>query len=229
MKRPSLALALMLLFVLTSVYARTAFPQSPSKASATVKAAPKPAAPPQALSQAESFEMLNTLNEAEKLVPESYMMPLTKHNGLKAEDCFGVRLRNGKRLAGESSGKSYGLSGSTYSPDGKEKNSFVMIGLLYAEFPFSINNHPLPPGPYMVQAHKDALELVGNAETGTRYDMNRGKDVPLSKEEKLALKLALPDELLAEKATEVPRFALDVVNGSIVLSLHGKTWKVQPR
>jgi hypothetical protein len=230
MKRPRFALMIMLVCVLTVIWAQAAFPQAPSKASSTAKAAPKPTAPPaQALSQAESFEMLNTLNEDEKLIPESYIMPLTKHKDLRVENCSGVRLANGKRLAGESGGKSYGMRGFKMGADGKEETTFVMVGLLYAEFPFSINNHSFPAGPYMVHAYKDALELSGNAETGTRYDMQRRKDVPLSLEEKLPFKAALPDAFLAEKATDIPRFTLAVEKGSIVLALEGNTWKVQPR
>ena len=167
--------------------------------------------------------MLNSFNEAEKLFPESYMLPLTKYNGLKPENCYGVRLANGLRLVGESAGKDYGVHGHV---DGQV---FVLIGILYAEFRFSIENRPLAPGPYMIHAYKDALELSGNAEKGTRYDMNRRKDVPLANEEKFPLKVALPDALLAEKATEVPRFSLAVEHGSIVLSLHGNTWKLVPR
>jgi hypothetical protein len=183
----------------------------------------------QLLSQTDSFELVSRLNKAGKLVPESYLLPLRGLKSVKAENCFGVRLANGLHLVGESSGSSYGVHGSTHDAKGKETDINVLIGFLYAEFPFMINDKAFPAGPYMLHAHKEALELVGNAETGTRYDMNRRKNVPLGKEEKLALKTALTDAVLAEKATEIPRASLTVDHGSIVLSLQDNNWRIVPR
>jgi hypothetical protein len=152
-----------------------------------------------------------------------------KKGVLKPENCFGVRLANGLRLAGESSGADYGMHGHTTDKDGKKQGSFVVIGVLYAEFPFAIEDQPLPAGPYVVQAYQDALELIGNHESKTHYDSFRGKQVPDEKSEKLLLKVPLPEALLAEKATEIPRFSLAVEKGAIVLTLHGNTWTLVPR
>jgi hypothetical protein len=224
MKKASLAfVSLLLLGALPFIWAQTPSSQAPSKMAPTAKAPEQPMAPPQTLSPAESFEVLNTLNEAEKLFPESYLMPLTAYKNLKEDNCFGVHLATGKRLLGESSGKSYGMRGKVGD------SVFVVIGVLYSEFPFSIDDHPLPAGPYVVHAFKDALELWGNAEKGTHYDPYRRKNVPSPQQEKFPLKVALPDALLAEKAIEIPRFALAVEKGSIMLSFHGNSWKVLPR
>ena len=162
------------------------------------------------------------------MFPESYMLPLTEYKDLKAEGCFGVRLANGLRLVGESSGSDYGIHGYTIDKDGK-KDLSVLIGVLHAEFPFSIGGRPLPRGPYVVHASQGNLELKGNHQSKMHYDSNRGKQVPDEKSEKLVLKVPLPEALLAEKATEIPRFSLAVEKGAIVLALHGNTWKLVPR
>jgi hypothetical protein len=186
---------------------------------------------PQPLSQAESFEFLKSLNGAKKIFPESYMLPLTEYKKgvLKPENCFGVRLANGLRLVGESSGSDYGTHGYTTDKDGKRQDIFVLIGVLYAEFPFDIEDQPLPAGPYVVEAHQHALELIGNHESKTHYDSFRGKQVPDEVKKKSPLKTPLPEALLAEKAKEIPRFSLAVEKGAIVLALHGNTWKLVPR
>jgi len=66
--------------------------------------ASEPAAQPQPLPQAESFEFLTSLNKAKKIFSESYLLPLRdcRKGVLKAENCFGVRLANGLRLVGDS-------------------------------------------------------------------------------------------------------------------------------
>ena len=221
------ALLVIFCFVVLSAFGPVGAQTASPEAASSPQASAIPAAPPELLSQDESFGLVNRLNEATKLFPESYIWGSGQFKVLKPENCFGVRLANGQRLVGESSGQSYGLRGARISAAGKEE--YVVIGVLYAEFPFSIDNRPLPAGPYVVHAYKDALELWGNDEKETRYDRNRRMDVPLAKEEKLPLKAALPDALLAEKATEIPRFTLAIENGSLVLSLHGNAWKLVPR
>jgi hypothetical protein len=184
-----------------------------------------PTAKPQPLSQAESFEFLASLNRAEKIFPESYPLPLRGYmeGDLKAENCFGVRLANGLRLVGESSGSTYGVR------EHGEQVPSVLIGVLHPEFPFAIDDQPLPAGPYIVQVGQDALELRGNHESKTHYDSIRGKLVPDQVTKMFPLKVTLPEALLAEKAKEIPRFSLAVEKGAIVLTLHGNTWTLVPR
>jgi hypothetical protein len=222
MKRAILAVCSVLLALApVPILAQTAPPNTASE----------PVAQPQPLPQAESFEFLKSLNEAGKIFHESYFFPLSdliKKVALKPENCFGVRLANGLRLVGESSGGGYGVHGTVTDKDGK-KEALVLIGVLHAEFPFAIEEQPLPAGPYMVLAYQDALELVGQHESKTYYDSFRRKQIPEGVTKKLPLKVVLPEALLAEKATEIPRFSLAVEKGAIVLALHGNTWKLVPR
>ncbi len=191
------------------------------------KNAPTPSAQVVALSQAESFEFIKNLNDKEKIFPESYMLPLTGYKDLKPEGCFGVRLSGGIRLVGESSGKDSGVHGSLIGADNK-KESYVLIGVFYAEFPFSIQGKPFSAGPYIVQAYRDAMELVGDDVREKHYDMNRQKQVPKERTEKFLLKTSLPQALLEEKALEVPRFSITVNKGIIMLMLHGNSWRIIP-
>jgi hypothetical protein len=212
---------LIFLFFAFASFQMMAQPGGPSKN------APTPSAHVVVLSQAESFEFLKNLNENEKIFPESYMLPLTAYKDLKPEGCFGVRLSGGLRLVGESSGKNAGVHGSLIGTDGK-KESYALTGVFYAEFPFSIQGKLFPAGPYVVQAYRTAMELVGDDVREKHYDMNRRKQVPKERTEKFLLKTSLTEALLEEKTVEVPRFSISVNKGVIVLTLHGNSWRIIP-
>jgi len=204
-----------------AILAQTASPETGSS----------PTAQAQSLTQAESFEFLKSLNKAKKIFPESYLLPLKEYKKgvLKPENCFGVRLANGLRLVGESRGADYGVRGYMIDKDGNNYDFFVSIGVLHAEFPFAFEDQLLPAGPYVVEAHQDALALVGDQESKTHYDSFGRKQVPDEVKKKSPLKTPLPEALLAEKAKEIPRFSLAVEKGAIVLTLHGNTWTLVPR
>ncbi|MDD5542355.1 MAG: hypothetical protein PHX83_04205 [Acidobacteriia bacterium] len=197
------------------------------QAGASSKTAQGLAGPPETLSQEDSFRLITSLNEAEKLFPESYIFPFTKMKHVSAETCFGVRLANGARLVGESSGKTYGFHGSFTKADGT-KGSFTLIGILHSEFPFSIQDKQFPAGPYILHAYEDALELTGNDESEKHFDYNRRKNVPKARDEKFDLKTRISNTLLSKEAKEIPRFSLAVKNDEIWLELNGNTWKVVP-
>jgi hypothetical protein len=184
-----------------------------------------PTAKPRPLSQAESFEFLARLNQAEKIFPQSHPLPLRGYleGARKPENCFGVRLASGLRLVGESSGSDYGVR------EHGEQGLSVLIGVLHAEFPFAIDDQPLAAGPYIVQVGQSALELRGNHESKTRFNTALLRQVPVQVTKRFPLKVTLPEALVAEKAKEIPRFSLGVDNGAIVLTLHGNTWKLVPR
>lgn len=229
-------------------------PRRPVKTSTGQTAAPATAAPPaqigcaerpkdceaQPLAQQDSFDFLNRLNETDRLFPESYLIPL-RYEHLKADHCFGVRLANGRRLAGESSGRNeYGWNFFERREDGTTARQWTygVIGVLYAEFPFSVAGVAMPAGPYVVHAYRNRLELWGNDESEMKQDLRPGanflRKVPKEKKMELPLRADLPDALLEEKAYELPHFSVDVVvagatKGTIFLSFHGQQWKLVPR
>jgi hypothetical protein len=134
-----------------------------------------PSTSPASLSPTEAFEILNALNEKEKLLPASFMFATGRK--LSAENCFGIVTPQGLRLAGESTGE-VGLSGSITSPQG-QKRVMVFIGILYSEFPFILQAKTFPSGPYMLMAFRDAIELSGDDKSGTHYDYNRDRQCPI--------------------------------------------------
>lgn len=182
----------------------------------------------QALTAEESFAILNPLNEHNKIFPKSYWVPLAGYKNLKPDNCFGVRLANGQRLAGESSGTGGLYAGFKSGADGKS-GSFIVIGVFHSEFPFRIGSETLRPGPYLLQAYADKLELVGEHESQTRYDSFRRETVPEEKKVTLTLSKPLPEALLEREANETPRFIIGIETSAIVLTLHGNKWTVIPQ
>jgi hypothetical protein len=189
---------------------------------------PQSASVPQLLAAPDAFEMLKALNEKEALAPASFMMPIEKYNGLKAENCFGIKLASGRRLAGESSGESYGIRGEKISASG-QRRAQILIGFFHAEFPFSLQAKPFPAGSYIVMAFRESLDIHGDDPSETRYDMNRRAQVPKSRVETLSLAAPLPEELFAEKAAHIPRFTIVIDKGEAALTIHGNKLRLIPR
>lgn len=186
-----------------------------------------PSASPAALSPTEAFEILDGLNKKGQLVPASYLMPATGIKTLTAENCFGIRTPQGLRLAGESSG-TVGLRGFTSTADGQKRES-VFIGVFHSEFAFLLQAETFPAGPYMVMAFRDALELSGDDQSGTHYDVYRRRTVPNSLVKEIPLSSPIPDELLAEKATAVPRFRISIDETTIFLTVLDNRLRITPK
>lgn len=201
--------------------------KAPVKAGLTASKAPTvPKAA--AMTAEESQALLMELNDANKALPASYMFEL-RHEKIDPQTCFGAKLMNGQRLAGESSGKNYGLRGTKEAREDGVGGSYIVIGSFYSEFRFSIKGKALPAGPYMVHAYSDALELAGDDTKEMRYDNSRRKEVPKGKTATFLLKSPIAAELLAMGAKEGPRFLVSVEGGAIVLLLGENKWSVAPK
>jgi hypothetical protein len=180
-----------------------------------------------ALSSAEAYDLLAGLNAKEQLVPVSFMLSLGKYNALDSANCFGIRTPQGLRLAGVSSG-TVGLRGFTFTADGQKRES-VFIGVFHSEFPFLLQTETFPAGPYMVMAFRDALELSGDDQSGTHYDVYRRRTVPNSLVKEIPLSSPIPDELLAEKATAAPRFRISIDKTTIFLTVLNNRLRITPK
>ncbi len=161
-------------------------------------------------------------------MPASFMLPLGKLTALTSERCFGIRLPNGLRLVGQSSGKDYGVRGSNTTSDGQRREK-VLIGSFYSEFPFLFEAKRFAAGPYLVLVFRNALELHGDDHSGTHYDANRRSQVPNALVEEIPFRSPIPDELLAEKATVLPRFGIGVENAAVFLTLLDNKLRITPK
>jgi hypothetical protein len=155
------------------------------------------------------------------------MIGKMEYKSLKQDNCFGIRSSTGLRLVAESTGDPYGLRGFDTPPGGQRRDK-VMIGFLYSEFAFRLQGRALPRGAYTVFVFRDALELSGDDSSSMHYDIPRQENIPKDKTEEFPLKTALPEALLTEKASEVPRFSLTPKGGSAMLVIHGNSLTLTP-
>jgi hypothetical protein len=178
----------------------------------------------------ESLDFLAGLNKDGKLVPES-VFPNVQYQGLKAENCFGVRLANGQRLAGESATTGYGYTGTLteQNPDGTfgKEQTFRLAGFMYSEFPFSIEGQQLAAGPYVLEVFTNSLRLVGNDDDHKIFV--GGRFVPGSKTTKLPAKVPIPDDFVAKNASKNPQYSVTAKGEGVVLRLLGNEWRLTPR
>ncbi len=111
----------------------------------------------QALRPKEAFDVLRKLNETKKLLPGTYAKLSDYYKDLRLENCFGVKLAGGARVAGESAGRDYGMFAV------HEKVMAPQLGFLYSEAPFKVEEKALEKGTYMVFALAEVLMINGGA------------------------------------------------------------------
>ena len=149
---------------------------------------------PLPLSQQEAFDFLQQLNNEGKMVPPIYGTAIYKK--LSKNNCFGIRLNNGKRIIGECAGKDYGhYLTSTTIPI---KTTALQIGFLYSEIALVHSDQFIPKGSYEVYAGPNKLTLM----TGRQGSQN----IPEIQTYEITLNSPLPQSMLESKTS--PRYTL---------------------
>jgi hypothetical protein len=181
------------------------------------------------LTQTESVDLLKGLNDKGKLVPEAFIANVRLRT-LNGEDCSGVRTPKNLRLVIHSARQGYGYSGklSVQQKDSTFVDEyFQWIGVLHAEFAFSIDDQQFLAGSYALEAFGDSLRFVGNDEKAKYYDARRARHVPQPMTRKLSVKVPIPDSVT--RGTQGASVSLVVKEGVILMSVLGNEWKIDPR
>lgn len=168
----------------------------------------EPGASPAALTTADAFDLLRSLNERGEMVP-SFLDKKRGYKGLDKKNCFGIKIEGGARIVGESTGKDYGMYEMGQSIP--MKVTAVQIGFLYSEADLAIGTTALPKGPYMVFLAPEKLTFKGKELKST--------SVPLPSR--------VSDSILSSK--KPPRFSLAHSAEGISVMVEGNRLLLQPK
>lgn len=153
----------------------------------------------------EAYDLLKKVNDEMGLVPKFGGGPV-QYNSLRAKNCFGFRFASNQSILGESSGEDYDLT--FYSPNGTLTG--VVIGHLYSEMAFMIQDKHYSPGGYVVLLGPEKITVAG-------VDLE-GEDLPLSSK--------VDDAGLTSKRR--PKFSFVQEGDSIFLVILGDRFSLRP-
>lgn len=168
----------------------------------------EPGASATALTAADAFDLLRSLNERAEMVP-SFLDQKRGYKGLDKKNCFGIRIGHGARIVGESTGKDYGMY--EMSQSSPMKVTAVQIGFLYSEADLAIGTAALPKGPYMVFLAPEKLIFKGQELKSTN----------------VLLPSKVSDSILSSK--KPPRFSLAPEAEGIFVVVEGNKLPLQPK
>jgi len=156
----------------------------------------------QPLEPKEAFAIFKALNEQKKLI-ESVFAKVWSYK-VQPENCFGLKLPGGARLAGESAGDDYGGLAFT------EGSWVPQIGFMFSETAFTLQDQAFQKGIHRVFASAGSLTL-------------RREDSSIS--------LALPsriDAALLEAKSRRPKFSFAVDGGQVFLVVANNKLALKP-
>ncbi len=178
------------------------------------------------LTAQEAFDALKQLNDERKLFPLSLFGASGSGSGLKAENCFGLTLRPGGRLVGESNGTNYGFEmSSTDRP-----SPSVMIGFLYSEIGFEVEGKLFHQGPHLVLAGPEHVRIIGDGEGFTTMGTPSGsKDVPKMESQIFPARSPIDPALVGKDSKARIKFSLTHDKGGVFINVGGNRLAIRGR
>jgi hypothetical protein len=168
---------------------------------------------PTLIPSAEVVGIIDQLNREEKLLPK--WMGQRYIADFKAENVSGFLFADGKRILSESNGTDYGLT---------MDNDRRMIGFLYSEVDLEIAGFPLKQGNYVVLA---ALSKLAFSRDADKTSSSISQPFPLLPVPEIKLPTTLDSQLLEEKSSSRPNFAIELKGKDLLLTCGANALKIK--